>query len=315
MEYEIATRELIPNLGEKKFQAVSQEGVTRSITAQVCAVNKALMSVKKVMRAGNRVVFDEEETYIEDKVTGDLGHRRWRDVHGEDVGQQEGGFLEAGERAGESTGSIRPMGMEVDKLEEEDAFKFDDEDPRPEDRSAGEDEGEQAGREDEGEEGRRAKGMTAPMKMSDKEREEHELTHTPFRAWCPYCVRARGRNTGHLKNQGINKDKSNEVPRMSMDYFFMSQEDEKASANPIMVMVDERTGEKYARAVGTKAKGPGHGVAHQGHVERVEGVGAPWWDRGKHHPEVGRRTSKTCGTRCSGEVPWRHSRTRRASCR
>ena len=30
------------------------------------------------------------------------------------------------------------MGMEVDKLEEEDAVKFDDEDPRPEDRSAGE---------------------------------------------------------------------------------------------------------------------------------------------------------------------------------
>ena len=35
VEHEIATRELIPNLGEKKFQAVSQEGVTRSITAQV----------------------------------------------------------------------------------------------------------------------------------------------------------------------------------------------------------------------------------------------------------------------------------------
>ena len=71
VEYEIATGELIPNLGEKKFQAVSQEGVTPSITAQVCAVNKALMSVKKVMRADNRVVFDEEGTYIEDKVTGE----------------------------------------------------------------------------------------------------------------------------------------------------------------------------------------------------------------------------------------------------
>ena len=64
---EIATGELNPNLGEKKFEAVSQEGVTWSITAQVRAVNKALM--KKVMRAGNRVVSDEEETCIEDKVT------------------------------------------------------------------------------------------------------------------------------------------------------------------------------------------------------------------------------------------------------
>ena len=135
---------------------------------------------------------------------------------------RKAGFVEAGERAGESTGSIRPMGVEVGKPEEEDAFKFDEEDPRPEDLSAEEDEGEQAGREEECEEGRRAKGMTTPMKVSDKEREEHELTHTPCRAWCPYCVRARGRNTSHLKNQGINKDKSNEVPRTSMDYFFMS---------------------------------------------------------------------------------------------
>ena len=61
------------------------------------------------------------------------------------MGQQEGGFLEAGERGGESTGSMRPMGREVDKPEEEDAFKFDDEDPRLEDRSAEEEEGEQAG--------------------------------------------------------------------------------------------------------------------------------------------------------------------------
>ena len=29
------------------------------------------MSVKQVMRAGNRVVFDEEGTYIKDKVTGE----------------------------------------------------------------------------------------------------------------------------------------------------------------------------------------------------------------------------------------------------
>ena len=140
------------------------------------------------------------------------------------MGQQEGGFLEAGERAGESTGSIRSVGMEFDKLEEEDAFKFEDERQQPEDRSAGEEEGEQAGREDDGEEGSRAKGMTAFMELSDKEREEHELTHTPFRAWCPYCVRARGRNMSHLKNQDINKDRSNETE--DEHGLLMSKEDE-----------------------------------------------------------------------------------------
>ena len=37
---EIATGELILNKGEKKFQAVSQDGVTRSITAQVRALKQ-----------------------------------------------------------------------------------------------------------------------------------------------------------------------------------------------------------------------------------------------------------------------------------
>ena len=37
-----------------------------------------------------------------------------------------------------------------------------------------------------------------------------------------------------------------------MDYFFMSNADEAASRNPILVMIDEETGEKYARAVGMR---------------------------------------------------------------
>ena len=36
---------------------------------QVCDVNKALLSVKKVTKAGHRVVLEEDGGYIEDKVT------------------------------------------------------------------------------------------------------------------------------------------------------------------------------------------------------------------------------------------------------
>ena len=87
-------------------------------------------------------------------------------------------------------------------------------------------------------------------------------------------LKAQCRDRFRTRSVFGNKDKSNEVPRMSMDYFFMSQEDEKTSANPIMVMVDERTGEKYARAVGDRgmSNDQAHGVAHQGHAERAEGV-------------------------------------------
>ena len=39
-------------------------------------------------------------------------------------------------------------------------------------------------------------------------------------------------------------------PRVHMDYFFMSREDESASSNPLFVMADEKSGARYARAVG-----------------------------------------------------------------
>ena len=68
------------------------------------------------------------------------------------------------------------------------------------------------------------------------------------------------------------------VPKVSVDYFFMSTADQVASTNPVLVMVDESTGEKYARAVGQK------GVGNPGDLEWLKG---PPWRRGRaHHPEV-----------------------------
>ena len=70
---------------------------------------------------------------------------------------------------------------------------------------------------------------------------------------------------------------------MSLDYFLLSEEDEKASKNPMVVMVDESTGEKYARVVASKGlsapemdwlvidmskelKAWGHGGGPDGHI-------------------------------------------------
>ena len=112
-------------------------------------------------------------------------------------------------------------------------------------------------RTEEGEEVRAGIPLTAPQRVSKQEREERELTHTPFRAWCPLCVRGRGKNQAHEKGKH-KEDDGNKVPRISMDYFFMSSKDEKAHENPIIVMVDERAGEKYARAVSQKGLGQYH---------------------------------------------------------
>ena len=71
VEYEVANGVRIPNLGEKRFTGTSTEGISRKLTAQVCDVNKALLSVSKMTKNGNRVIFDSDGSYIEDKQTGE----------------------------------------------------------------------------------------------------------------------------------------------------------------------------------------------------------------------------------------------------
>ena len=71
VQYEVASGELIDNKGEKRFEAHGEYGEVRTITAQVCDVNKALLSVKKTVAAGNRVVFEPAGGYIEDLHTGE----------------------------------------------------------------------------------------------------------------------------------------------------------------------------------------------------------------------------------------------------
>ena len=103
---------------------------------------------------------------------------------------------------------------------------------------------------------RRAHFNAEVYKPSKEEREQHERTHCPFRPWCKHCVRGRGMNAQHKhKEPKTEEDKEFEVPRVSMDYFFMSKHDEEAKENPIIGMVDEQTGEKYARAAGRKGAG------------------------------------------------------------
>ena len=76
VRYEVASGDLIPNLGEKCFTAVGEEGQARSIKAQVCEVNKALLSVHRMVQAGNTVVFTKHGSYVEDDETGEKMYMR-----------------------------------------------------------------------------------------------------------------------------------------------------------------------------------------------------------------------------------------------
>ena len=71
VKYEVANGIRIPNLCEKKFTGVTENGIAREITAQVCEVNKPLLSVSKIVAAGNRLVFDPNGSCIEDIESGE----------------------------------------------------------------------------------------------------------------------------------------------------------------------------------------------------------------------------------------------------
>ena len=59
-------------MGEKEFLgATHHEGLSRRVKAQVCDVSKPLMSVAKLVGAGNTVVFAPEGSYIWDPSTGE----------------------------------------------------------------------------------------------------------------------------------------------------------------------------------------------------------------------------------------------------
>ena len=64
VEYEVANGVTIPNLGEKTFKFQTAEGAERKITAQICDVNKGLLSVVKMVNAGNTVVFSKSGSLL-----------------------------------------------------------------------------------------------------------------------------------------------------------------------------------------------------------------------------------------------------------
>ena len=53
---------------------MTEEGSEKKMILQICDVNHGLLSVDKMNAAGNKVVFDPDGSYVENKTTGD---RTW----------------------------------------------------------------------------------------------------------------------------------------------------------------------------------------------------------------------------------------------
>ena len=66
------------------------------------------------------------------------------------------------------------------------------------------------------EEAERPRALRDPRQPSRAEREEHDLSHIPFRPWCDACVRGRAKDKLSLRLCGVYSE--NLVPRVRMDY-------------------------------------------------------------------------------------------------
>ena len=70
--------------------------------------------------------------------------------------------------------------------------------------------------------------MAVPESPSNHEREEHELTHIPYRSWCEHCVKGRARSRAHKRrNQEIKKEELKKATRIYMDFYYNGIEEEE----------------------------------------------------------------------------------------
>ena len=69
----------------------------------------------------------------------------------------------------------------------------------------------------------------APYTPTQEERERHEISHWPYRAWCKFCIMGRGKNLDHSR---MDAELMHDIDTISIDFMYLGQNDE--SAFPVM---------------------------------------------------------------------------------
>ena len=72
MTYRAANNTKIGIYGQKRIKGITADGTTLGIDVNIAEVKKTLGSVRRICERGNRVVFDDEGSYIEHKETGKI---------------------------------------------------------------------------------------------------------------------------------------------------------------------------------------------------------------------------------------------------
>ena len=101
--------------------------------------------------------------------------------------------------------------------------------------------------EDEATEQRHMKKIKDPLLPTQEEIEYHNLTHLPYRDWCPHCIRGRGKQEAHYKAKG-----ERTMHELCFDYCFLGGSLSNTVTIPTMVIRDRDTRMTCSYVVGAK---------------------------------------------------------------
>ena len=62
-----------------------------------------------------------------------------------------------------------------------------------------------------------------PYTPTQAEREAHEISHWPYRAWCRFCVQGRGKNLDHARMEA---ELNHGLDTISIDFMYLGQNDD-----------------------------------------------------------------------------------------
>ena len=123
--------------------------------------------------------------------------------------------------------------------------------------------------------------------------EAHNVSHIPFRNWCPACVRGRGKSVAHRTVSGKDTD---QVPVISVDYGFFGapgegpgQPEVRDADLPVLVAFDRKTKAVWGHPV--PAKGLAHPWATTSLLADIEKTG---YRRIAVKCDQERRSSRSC---------------------
>ncbi len=177
---------------------------------------------------------------------------------------------------GQLVGKMLGVGV-IDKEDDDEMLKnlFGDDDDRQDRKENSEDEDAKSGQsQDEGrsdEEAVKARKATTPEQPTQKQIDDHELTHFPFRSWCVHCQRGKMSKTPHRSRP--EGDDEHGHPVISIDYMYLEVDFKKKmkaayhhateGKRPILVVVDSKSKATFSHDMDAKG-------ADQITIEQIE---------------------------------------------